>query len=209
MRSDGEGRFCDRCSLRVTDVASLDGDDGLAHLLAEADGKRVCARFELERGQPRTKLGLAAGFVVVALTGCATPSRTTEAAHAVVIAPELEDDGSGGVIFGVVKNTAGAPLANAVVILQSVALASEYEVFTSERGLYVFKDLPPGNYTIQVLYAKANVSTITTLQEGTKFRANFSVDPDTDMLLGMLVEQSLLDTTSASSTYSSRLIEIP
>lgn len=65
MRVDGDGRFCDRCSLHVTNVASLDEDD-LARLLA--DGGRICARFELERGHPRTKFGIAAGFVVAAPT---------------------------------------------------------------------------------------------------------------------------------------------
>lgn len=204
MRADGDGRFCERCSLRVTDVGSLDAD-GLERLLA--DGGRVCARFELERGHPRTKLGLAAGFVVAALSGCATPQAASEAEYAAFVAAELEEDGSGGMISGVVRNTTGAPLANALVILQSTALAAPYESFTNERGLYVFKQLPPGNYTIQVLYAKVDISKIAHLPEDAKFRANFSIDPEKGCMLGMVVEQPLIDISSASSTYSSRMIE--
>jgi hypothetical protein len=70
MRADGDGRYCERCSLHVTDVALLDAD-GLEALVATKG--RVCARFELEGHHPRTKLGVAASFVVVLLAGCATP----------------------------------------------------------------------------------------------------------------------------------------
>ena len=70
---DDPGRFCERCQLHVTEVAKLDGD-GLEQLVGAAGRGRVCARFELEDGRPRTKLGLAAGLAVIVLAGCATPS---------------------------------------------------------------------------------------------------------------------------------------
>jgi hypothetical protein len=70
MRADGDGRFCERCRLHVADVGLLDAD-GLEALVAT--NGRVCARLELEGRHPRTKLGVAASFVVVVLAGCATP----------------------------------------------------------------------------------------------------------------------------------------
>jgi hypothetical protein len=203
MRSDGDGRFCERCNLHVTDIASLDAD-GLDGLLS--NGGRVCARFELDRGHPRTKLGIAAGVVVMALAGCATP-----AASEATIEPEFIEVGavgSGGVISGIVRDRAGAPVENAVVVLHSVALTQQIERLTNERGIYSFNELPPGNYTIQVFAGKANVSKIVDLPEDARYRAHFSVDPEQDMMLGMVVlERPMIDTTSASSTYSSRMIQ--
>ena len=105
MRPDGDGRFCERCQLRVTDVASLDAN-GLDSLLE--NGGRVCARFELERGQPRTKLGIAAGFVVAALAGCATPPASEATLAPSFIEAEPGAEGSGGVISGVVRDPSGA-----------------------------------------------------------------------------------------------------
>jgi hypothetical protein len=203
MRPDGAGRFCEKCERHVADVASLD-PDGLDSLLANRG--RVCARFELDRGHPRTKLGIAAGVVVMALAGCATPSASEATQEPVVV--EAGPVGSGGVISGMVRDPSGAPVANAVVILQSTALTHQQERLTNERGIYAFDQLPPGNYTIQVLAGKANVSKIVNLPDDARFRGNFSVDPDQDMIVGMLiVDRPMIDTTSASSTYSSRMIE--
>jgi hypothetical protein len=216
MQPDGDGRFCERCSLRVTEVAKLDTED-LEQLIAAAEGGRVCVRFELEGGRPRTKLGLAAGLVVIALASCATPDSLGTEAPIIEEAPlvELIDDGSdldgsGSVIAGAVHSMEGFPLANALVVLQSAALEAPQERMTNEHGIYKFKHLPPGNYTIQVLYNKANVSKVTTLPENVRFRANFKIDPDyalDGMLVGVLSEESMLDTTSPASTYSSSTTE--
>jgi hypothetical protein len=201
MRADGDGRYCERCSLHVTDVASLDAD-GLERLLASAVQERVCARFELERGQPRTKLGLAAGLIVIALAGCTTSGTTSF--DELVVGPQ----DSGGVISGVVRGLDAVPLANAVVVLQSDALAQEQELLTNQHGLFAFDSLAAGNYTIHVFAGKANVSKIVELPKDARFRANFSVDPNAhSMMGGMLVEPSMIDTSSASSTYSSRMVE--
>jgi hypothetical protein len=217
MRADGDGpslngRYCERCQLPVTEVAKLDGA-GLDELVAAAEGGRVCARFELEGGRPRTKLGLAAGLVVIALAGCATPvapasqmPSNDEAAFFELI--EADEGSEGGMIAGAVRSPEGFPIANAIVILQSVALEAQIERYTDERGIYKFENLPPGNYTIQLLANKANVSKITQLPENARFRANFVVDPDAPRLvLGVVTEATMIDTTSPASTYSSKLLE--
>lgn len=206
MRTDGDGRFCDRCRLHVTDVASLDAD-GLERLLAAAADGPVCARFELERGQPRTKLGLAAGLIVMALAGCATPGTDT------VLSPDAIEIGLpdvGASISGEVRGPDGVPLANAYVIVQSTALVEQRERLTNERGAFGFDDLPPGNYTIQVLAGNADVSKIVELPKDARYRANFSVNPEEEgRLMGamVVVEHPMIDTSSAASSYSSRMIE--
>ncbi|HLT35678.1 MAG TPA: hypothetical protein VK034_05315 [Enhygromyxa sp.] len=126
MRAEGDGRFCERCRLRVTEVAGLDRD-GLEQMLEAAVSHRVCARFELDRGRPKLAAGLAAGLVVVALSGCATPVAGSES----------------------LADPTAEPL-----LLEAVP------------------------------------------------------DPDAEqILMGVVVEQSTLDTSSPSSSYSSRLVE--
>ena len=111
------------------------------------------------------------------------------------------------------RSPEGFPLANAIVVLQSTALEAQHEQMTNERGFYKFKNLPPGNYTIQVLYNRASVSKITALPENARFRANFTIDPNyaadsvDGILLGMVTESTMIDTTSPASSYSSRLLE--
>lgn len=216
MQPDGEGRHCERCQLRVTEVAKLD-DDGLEQLLAAAERGRVCAHFELDGGRPRTKLGLAAGLVVIAIAGCAAPDAPPPEVPSdpdAVFVEFIEDDedatSSGGVIAGAVRSTEGFPLANALVVLQSDALEAQQEQLTNERGHYKFRDLPPGNYTIQVLYNWVNVSKITALPEKARYRANFMIDPTyavDGMLVGVITEPTMIDTSSPASSYSSKLLE--
>jgi hypothetical protein len=208
MRPDGDdGRLCERCQLRVSDVAKLDAH-GLDELTEAAASERVCVRFELDRGRPRTALGLAAGLVVVALAGCATAAVESLPPSPPIDLSDIEE-GSGGVIAGAIRTPEGHAAAGALVILQSAALPSQFELLTDERGIYRFTNLPPGNYTIQVLFGKANVSKVTQLPEDARYRANFTVNPDQDnqIIIGMLVERPMLDITSAGSTYSSRLVE--
>ena len=111
-------------------------------------------------------------------------------------------------ISGIIRDTKGEPIQDAVVVLQSVALPAQREVMSNAEGLYYFAQLPPGNYTVQVLAGKANVSKITQLPEGARFRANFKLDPNEDVVVGLLIEQPAIP-MDASSTYSSKLIEVP
>ncbi len=83
-----------------------------------------------------------------------------------------------GTIAGVVLHAeTGKRFANALVVLQCICLAATLEAKTTEQGTYAFRDLPPGTYTIQVLAGQSDVSKVTTLPTGAKFRANFRIDP--------------------------------
>lgn len=222
MRTDRDGRFCERCQLRVTDVAKLDGD-GLDTLLSAASesGGRACARFELEGGRPRTLLGLAAGVLVVALSGCGGPMSGSAVPcdpgsdardYVAFLGEGASADAVGGMIAGRVANDAGEGLADAIVVLQSTALkGGTQERMTNAQGFYRFDNLPAGNYAIQVLAGRANVSKITALPEDAKFRANFRVDPERDTALDVMVGavsiSPTIDNTSPASSYSSHMIE--
>lgn len=57
----------------------------------------------------------------------------------------------------------GAPLPNAIVVLQCTCLAATRETQTNDTGAYRFRELPSGVYTIMILYGDAEVSKIVTL----------------------------------------------
>jgi len=93
--------------------------------------------------------------------------------------PSLEPSAHSATISGIVRDrNTDETLEGALVILQSSALIGARETTTNARGLYLFRDLPAGVYTVQILFAQADASKVTTLPEGSKFRANFSIDPD-------------------------------
>jgi hypothetical protein len=94
-----------------------------------------------------------------------------------------------GRINGLVEHSVeDGPIADALVVLQCSCLPAQQERFTDERGLYTFDGLPEGNYTIQVLKGKANTSKVTHLPEGAKFRANFSINPEADRRVVIIIE---------------------
>ncbi len=63
----------------------------------------------------------------------------------------------------VVNQRTKEPIAKALVILQCTCLRGARETMTNEDGLYAFKGLPAGTYTIQVLAGTADVSKVVTL----------------------------------------------
>lgn len=86
-----------------------------------------------------------------------------------------------GSISGVVTNAdTGERMPNALVILQCTCMPGTRETTTNDNGLYAFRGLPTGRFTIQVLGGQADVSKVTQLPSGAKFRANFELDPDND-----------------------------
>ncbi len=107
-----------------------------------------------------------------------TPVVGLAAAGVLLLAPQSAEAAENGSISGVVTNTkTGERMSNSLVVLQCNCLQGTRETTTNDNGLYAFKSLPPGTYTIQVLAGQADVSKVTTLPRGAKFRANFKVDP--------------------------------
>lgn len=105
----------------------------------------------------------------------------TAAAGVLLLAPQSAQAAENGSISGVVTNEkTGDRMANAIVVLQCNCLQGTREATTNANGLYAFQSLPPGTYTIQVLAGQADVSKVTTLPRGAKFRANFKIDPNNE-----------------------------
>lgn len=129
-------------------------------------------------------LALSLGMPAVALTG-------VTAAMAVMLVPSTAEAADDGTISGVVTDAkTKAKIPNALVILQCTCLQSQREMQTNANGLYAFRSLPPGTYTVQVLVGKADVSKVTTLPRGAKFRANFGIDPKNEFTRTIRVKAS-------------------
>ncbi len=124
-------------------------------------------------------------LLVAGLSGCAiapdTPSLAPEPAPSAATSDDGPTATNDTTISGVViDRETREPLDSALVVLQSTALPGTRETQTNDKGLYAFRNLPPGTYTIQVLYQQADIAKVMTLARGVNFRANFGIDPDDD-----------------------------
>jgi hypothetical protein len=105
-------------------------------------------------------------------------------AAVVVMAPDLAQAAADAQLGGVVRDAkTKEKIAGALVYLQCSCLQGQRETTTSEDGIYTFRNLPQGKYTVQVLYTKANVSKSLDLPAGSKFRADFAIDPGNDFTI--------------------------
>lgn len=64
------------------------------------------------------------------------------------------------------------------MIIQCACFDGARETTTDRTGTYDFHDLPPGRYTVQVLFKDANVNKTIDVEPGARLRANFNIDPD-------------------------------
>ncbi|MCA9635102.1 MAG: TonB-dependent receptor, partial [Myxococcales bacterium] len=106
-----------------------------------------------------------------------------------MLTPEIAHAAADGTISGVVSDqNTGEKIEDAIVVIQCACLQGTRETRTNADGLYAFRNLPPGAYTIQVLYGKADVSKQTVLQRGQKLRAGFPIDPKNEFKRVIVVE---------------------
>lgn len=111
-----------------------------------------------------------------------------------------------GQITGIVVDArTGAPLPMARVVLQCACLPAPREATTSARGLYVFRDLPPGTFRIEVANGRGDEVKTVSMPASAKFRANFRVTPhDAVQVDGV----TLAGTPSAEGVYAIRTMPV-
>jgi len=121
-----------------------------------------------------------------------------------LLAPSTAEAASNGTISGVVTNAkTKKPQPGALVILQCVCMQGKRETQTNEEGLYAFRELPPGTYTVQVLAGQSDISKKTELPRGGRLRANFLIDPDDEITRTLIVDaQPIKQTTAAGRIVS-------
>lgn len=126
--------------------------------------------------------------------------------------PNVAHAASDGSIGGAVtdKNT-GEKIGGALVLLQCACLQGTLERNTNYDGVYLFKGLPTGTYTVQVLHGKADISKTTVLPRGKKLKANFSIDPQDEFTIVLDVDPNPVRSDPVVSTKikMSEAIKIP
>ena len=121
-------------------------------------------------------------------------------ATALLLVPQDAQAAPTGTIQGVVKDkSTGEPIQGALVLLQCNCLQGEMETTTNSRGIYTFNNLPGGQFTVQVLKGQANVSKVTELPSGAKFRANFTVDPEDKFTRKVIVDAAPVRATDTAT----------
>ena len=97
-------------------------------------------------------------------------------AAVVAMAPNFAEAASDVMISGVVTDKkTGGTIKDALVVLQCSCLQGVRETTTNADGLYSFRNLPPGKFTVQVLVGDVDVNKSMDVSAGAKYRANFSV----------------------------------
>ena len=132
-------------------------------------------------------------------------------AAVVAMAPNFAQAASDATISGVVTDSkTGEKIANALVIVQCSCLQGQREMTTNADGLYTFRNLPQGKYTVQVLVGQANVNKSMDVPAGAKFRANFSVDPDNKFTINVeVVSKVRNDGANVTRVKMSEVKDIP
>jgi hypothetical protein len=174
MVGNDQVRFCSHCSLNVTNLSSMTRSD--ARRLVRESGGRLCIRYYRRPDgslitAPAARLQqiarraskLAAGAFGAVLTLSASASAQTgtpsgvaaqNAAERVVRADQAgAHEGDGASLQGTAFDAEGAVIPNAYVALTNKETGAERDGFTDGEGVYRFKSLPAGTYSLKVVAA--------------------------------------------------------
>ncbi len=115
--------------------------------------------------------------------------------------PNVAHAAADGIIAGVVTHSkTREKIEGAIVVVQCACLQGTRETSTNAEGLYTFRNLPPGAYTIQVFSGQAEMAKSTTLERGKKLRANFTIDPKNDQTITIVVDAAPVRSDTAVTT---------
>lgn len=90
-----------------------------------------------------------------------------------------------------VRTSGGDPVANALLVLRCSCLSGPREATTDGSGAHVFRSLPPGGYTVQVLSGEASVSKVVQLPASGVFSVNLRLDPKQARRRAMRVDSAV------------------
>jgi hypothetical protein len=92
-------------------------------------------------------------------------------------------------ISGTITNSTNLDtIAGARVVIECECLATPREVLSNADGFYRVDRLGPGRHAIHVFAGVAEVVKIIELRGGSKLRANFTIDPDDDVVHEFLID---------------------
>ncbi len=134
-------------------------------------------------------------WLAIFLSICAT------GASQLTLVPSAEASND-AVITGVIRNPeTDEPLEGALVLVSGEKLQRDRAMTTDEHGLYRIPDLPPGLYTVTVVYGKVERKREVELRAGQTTRLDFRLRPVEDETV-LIVASPPVDTTSSSTGLS-------
>ena len=202
MIGNDQVRFCEHCSLHVTNLSIMTRQDAL-RFIAESRG-RICIRY-LERpsggvltqkmpeklyriGRRASRLAAGAFTATLSLSSAVAQSQSTtnptgERVQSIEKSKDLNAvmDEFTANVSGTIKTSAGEPIANATVVLVDRESGEERYTTSSNSGEYSFQVLAEGDYLLWVRKPKFR-----TEREEVKVAANTQVIQDFEMTERML-----------------------
>lgn len=105
---------------------------------------------------------------------------------------------AGGGISGVVEDSqTRKQIAGALVIIQCTCLPKPREMMTNDSGLYSFRNLPAGKYTVQVFAGQSTLTKVMDLARDEHARERFRLNPDKEEVREIVVAKPVRNTPSS------------
>lgn len=169
MTGNDQVRFCDHCSLHVTDLSSMTRSDALRFV--ERSRGRVCVRYivrpdgvmvtrkmpeklyRIGRRASRLAAGAFSATLAVATAGAQTRTARPEQSPSTIehiATPTIEPtfDEISPSVSGTITNPDGRPLGDVLVVLVDRDTGEERNTTTSSNGEFVFQYVPSADYLI-------------------------------------------------------------
>ncbi|MEM6996086.1 MAG: carboxypeptidase-like regulatory domain-containing protein [Myxococcota bacterium] len=128
----------------------------------------------------RTTVAIALGLFSIACAAGAFNQTSRPSVKVVKEQAELGDERIKGIVADV---GTGERAPNVLVVLQCECLQESRETTTNANGLFTFRDLPPGSYTVQFLAGSADSMVVIDLVKGEVASVRASVDPDAEPII--------------------------
>lgn len=221
MTGDDRVRFCDLCNLHVYNLAELTRTEAES-LIANSEG-RICARlFRRSDGTVITKdcpVGLralrrraakvasvvfAAFMSLVGSVAGQKPSANESSCTKQVTITRAggQSSSENGVFSGTILDQNGAVVAGAKITITNRKTKETYHTSTNAEGRFLIASIPPGTYDVIIKSPGFKNLEVTKISLAGKETANLEVVllVDGSMLMGVIAETPLIDTSSSSTT---------
>lgn len=231
MSGDERKRFCSECKLHVYNFAGMTKPE-VSALIADANGGRLCVRlFKRADGTVLTKdcpvgfrayqkrivkfAGAAFATVLGLFTFSPAQTNSDTKTQPSTATTKTVSDAS---LSGMVTDPHGSRIPGLKVFLFLEGKKKPVsKTETNSTGLWNFKDLKPGNYTVQFsdnkdIFKKTIVKDLVISNEPSK-EINVIVEPsELTVVVGIFAEAPMIDTTSSGTTFtidSKRIRSLP
>ncbi|HKP48055.1 MAG TPA: carboxypeptidase-like regulatory domain-containing protein [Pyrinomonadaceae bacterium] len=229
MTGDNRTRFCSHCQLNVYNFSELTRAE--AEQLVSASNGRLCGRLYrrhdgtiltkdcpvgLRRLRQRVSRQAAAVFATLVALGSAVFGQTSNrdkkksCVSQVKIVQTTKDSAEEYAVSGTVLDPNGAVIPYVTIVLKSKSGSRLRSVVTRDDGGFSFSGLSEGNYSL-TMTANAFKKVVVPFKLGNNVNLTMAVTlllSEDSMLIGVIVDNSMLDLPAGSFTMSGEVIRM-